>query len=191
MNLASIGRKLFKIRGYMGVPLFLLAIVFANRGHSMPALGLISVIIGEMIRMWSVSYSGFTTRARDIMASKLVTEGPYSVTRNPIYIGNFLVGLGIVLISGALYPYLLIAYPILFWIEYIPIIHAEEEFLASRFGNEFELYRRNVPRVLPDFRKFRMGNQEKLNLKETLHSERSTIFIVLATLLCIFLRFIF
>ncbi len=191
MNLSSIGRKFFKVRGYMGVPVFLLAVIFADEGRSMPALGLISILIGEIIRIWSVAYSGATTRARQIMAQRLVREGPYSMTRNPIYIGNFLIGLGVVLFSGALFPYLLVAYLILFWMEYIPIIHAEEEYLSSKFGEEFERYKREVPRVFPNFWRFRPPEGYTPDIRMAIRSEKSTFFILSGTLVAIILKFIF
>ncbi len=190
MNLARIGRAFFRVRGYMGVPIFLLAIVFADRRHCMLAPGLLFVILGEALRIWSVSFSGLTTRSRQITAPKLTTKGPYSVTRNPIYIGNFLIGFGVVLFSGALYPYLLLAYTVLFWLEYIPIIHAEEEYLSSKFGQEFEAYRSRVPRIIPDLRLFRVEDALNGDFKAALYSEKSTFIVILGTLLAIIIKLI-
>ncbi len=191
MNLARIGRLFFKIRGYMGIPVFLTAIIFADKTHSFPALGFFLVIIGEFIRIWSVSYSGVTTRSRQITAVKLATKGPYSMTRNPIYIGNFTIGLGIVLISGALFPYFLIAYVVLFWLEYIPIIHAEEEFLREKFGEDFKRYVKDVPRILPDLQRFKSSITTKPNWNMAVRSEKSTFILIGSTLVMLFIRLIF
>ncbi|RKZ01051.1 MAG: hypothetical protein DRQ10_02900 [Candidatus Hydrothermota bacterium] len=191
MKASEIGRKIFKIRGYLGIPFFVVAIAFASREHAMIGLGLVLTSLGETVRIWSVAYSGRTTRARSITAKVLVTNGPYGFTRNPIYIGNFLIGLGFALASGALWPYLVVAYTVLFWIEYYLIIRAEEDFLLQKFGKLFELYMRLVPRIIPKLKFIPLGKPTRPNFKDAILSERSTLIQIVGVYLVLFLRFRF
>jgi len=85
--------------------------------------------------------------ARIIEGHRLITEGPYSLVRNPIYTGMF----GILIATGlaaSRWPMLIAA--ILFflcgtWVR----IHREENLLRQSFGPEFEVYRSRVPAFLP------------------------------------------
>lgn len=81
---------------------------------------------------------------------ELVTHGPYSIVRNPIYTSMFcvLLGTGIVLT-----PPLRLAIAVALLVAGTEIrVHIEERLLASRFGEEFEQYRRKVPAYIPFLR---------------------------------------
>jgi len=83
---------------------------------------------------------------------ELATGGPYSRLRHPLYLGSFLLGLGLALAGGRGW------FPILFlglfvWI-YRRTIQAEEAELMLRFGEDFVSYRRQVPAFAPRFRPF-------------------------------------
>ncbi len=76
--------------------------------------------------------------------ASLATAGPFAYCRNPLYVGNFMVVVAFALMSGQL-----IALPImlLFWVlTHAPTVACEEELLCEKFGEEFEEYRRRVPR---------------------------------------------
>jgi protein-S-isoprenylcysteine O-methyltransferase Ste14 len=77
-------------------------------------------------------------------ASHLVTGGPYAFTRNPIYLANLilLIGLGLAISN----PWLLIAAPIAGFAEQKLGIEREEAHLEARFGKAFREYRRKVRR---------------------------------------------
>src|SRR5713226_6308734 len=76
----------------------------------------------------------------------LATSGPYSYTRNPLYLGSLLMGVGFAIaarswwVGGALV--------VMFFAIYLPVIRDEEAFLRRTFP-EFEEYARRVPRMLP------------------------------------------
>ena len=80
--------------------------------------------------------------------SALATTGPYAHTRNPLYVGSFLIGVGFVA-AGAQWS-LALALVLLCVFVYGPTIAAEERFLRGRFP-EFEAYARAVPRLVPRF----------------------------------------
>lgn len=93
--------------------------------------------IREMRRMHT------TPDARQPVAT-LVTGGPYRFTRNPIYLGFLLIYLGITLLVGTLWGLLLS--PFLIWTATRLIIHAEEDYLGSKFADEYRAYCSRVHR---------------------------------------------
>ncbi len=81
----------------------------------------------------------------------LVTWGPYRWVRNPLYAGNFIMGLGWALMLGWMW---VAAFTAAFLLLYcLIVIPAEEEFLASKFGPQYLAYRERVPSLFPYPRK--------------------------------------
>ncbi len=74
--------------------------------------------------------------------TRLVTEGPYRFTRNPIYLGFLLISVGFTLVAGTLWGFLLS--PVLIWAVTAIVIRAEEGYLATRFGG---VYRAHMDRA--------------------------------------------
>lgn len=101
--------------------------------------GLIMALAGISLRVWA---SGHLVKGR-----VLATHGPYRWTRNPLYLGSFLMGIGFCV--AAAQPLLLAAFLILFPSIYIPVIKREEQELSAAFGSSFEAYRAAVPLFLP------------------------------------------
>jgi protein-S-isoprenylcysteine O-methyltransferase Ste14 len=104
--------------------------------------GLGLVLAGVAIRLIS---SGYITKA-----VKLTTNGPFALARHPLYLGGLLIAGGFCAMTGAWYPFPLIA--ILYASVYWPTIEFEERFLAERFGESYRAYCRTVPRFLPRLR---------------------------------------
>ncbi|HET9179428.1 MAG TPA: methyltransferase [Terriglobia bacterium] len=77
----------------------------------------------------------------------LATGGPYAYTRNPLYLGSLLIGLGLVL-AGAQWA-LGVVFLIFFLVVYGPVMRREERNLRRRFGQEFENYSAAVPLFFP------------------------------------------
>jgi protein-S-isoprenylcysteine O-methyltransferase Ste14 len=111
--------------------------------------GILIIFAGEAIRLLVAGYSqkGTSIRGRSFQASKLVTTGPYARMRHPLYLANFLIGLGICLIIGVAWVFLV--YLAYFLIQYIPILVAEEKALSTQFKEEYEAYASRVPRFIP------------------------------------------
>jgi protein-S-isoprenylcysteine O-methyltransferase Ste14 len=76
----------------------------------------------------------------------LVTSGPYRFTRNPIYLGFFLIYLGFTLLAETLWG--VIISPFLLWTIIHAVIHAEEDYLEKKFGEQYTAYRSRVRRWL-------------------------------------------
>ncbi|HEY2920025.1 MAG TPA: isoprenylcysteine carboxylmethyltransferase family protein [Candidatus Binatia bacterium] len=110
-------------------------------------IGIVSLALGAMLRIWAVSHVGRHTRSRTIKATSLIATGPYICVRNPIYLANFLIGLGLVVLAEAIIwlPF----YFILFGLAYRKIVEQEESFLRNKFGHEFDRYCEAVTRWLP------------------------------------------
>jgi len=145
---AQIGAVLFRHRGWL--PLLFLGIPLVMPGSTSPfrwQVGLALIIIGEAIRLAGVAAAGTVTRRRSRNVQRLVTYGIFAWARNPLYIGNFLIWMGFVTISGVLW-FLPIAV-LLFAVEYELIVRYEEGVLESIFGCEYLDYKNETPRWLP------------------------------------------
>ena len=91
----------------------------------------------------------WTYRARVIEGHDLITAGPYSVVRNPIYLGMF----GMLLATGLVYSrwWNFLGAVVFFLIGNQIRIRAEEKLLLETFGSQFDDYARQVPAFLPRF----------------------------------------
>lgn len=82
--------------------------------------------------------------------AELAKDGPYALSRHPLYFGNFMLAVGFAAASGRLA--VLIAVGVLAAIVYLPLIREEETALLKLFGERYSEYMRSVPRLLPAFR---------------------------------------
>lgn len=110
--------------------------------------GVALVVTGLVLMGWAgrVMWGSHTTISPWARASALVTSGPFGFTRNPIYLGDLLVYLGVALRVGSWWPVLLL--PLLFPAVQWLVIGPEERYLAERFGAEYTAYRQRVRRWL-------------------------------------------
>lgn len=102
------------------------------------AMGAIVVVPGLLIRALA---SGHVRKNES-----LATSGPYAYTRNPLYLGSVLMGLGFAVAARSWWVG--VALVAMFFVIYLPVIRDEEAFLRQKFP-EFEEYARRVPRMLP------------------------------------------
>ncbi len=125
------------------VPLgFLFAAVFLFFAGPSPltlAIGGIIAAFGLLIRAWS---SGHIRKNQELAIS-----GPYAYTRNPLYLGSFILGLGFTIASGVWWLGLL--FIALFLGIYLPVMRVEAEELKAIFGEKYLEYERKVPLFFP------------------------------------------
>ena len=141
---------LFKKRSYTPIPIVLAILYFSQLSYPFWVYGAAFIVFGELIRLSAVRYAGGRTRTTKVGANSLCTSGPYSRTRNPLYIGNIFIYSGVVLLSGGIYMFQLLAVVIFYFIfQYSMIISLEEEILSSVFGQDYSKYKNNVPRIIP------------------------------------------
>ncbi|MBV8162839.1 MAG: isoprenylcysteine carboxylmethyltransferase family protein [Candidatus Eremiobacteraeota bacterium] len=144
----------FKNRGLLLLPSALVLVFFGQPTVSSAAIGLVIAALGELLRIWAVGYSGVTTRSDVVVAPQLVTAGPYSFIRNPLYAGNTITALGFwFAFSGGVSPLasaLMLALIIAsVGYVYATIIPLEEAYLAQTFGTAYQQYLERVPRLIP------------------------------------------
>jgi hypothetical protein len=87
------------------------------------------------------------TRNTSTTGGNLITSGPFAVVRNPLYVGNFLITLGVAAFSGV--TWLVALTVVLFAFQYYCIVKYEEKLLTARFGAEYEAYLQAVPAWVP------------------------------------------
>ncbi|MDH5234883.1 MAG: isoprenylcysteine carboxylmethyltransferase family protein [Gemmatimonadota bacterium] len=109
--------------------------------------GLALMVLGEAWRMWGVATAGTVTRRRSREVETLVSHGPFAWSRNPLYVGNFLIWMGVITLSGVLW-FLPVAV-LLFALEYFYIVRYEEGVLESIFGADYLRYKEHTPRWFP------------------------------------------
>ncbi len=158
MSLVALGRFLFRYRGVVFTALGLGVLALSTPRYLlnrpdldpwMDALGVFVSFLGLAVRAATIGleYVVRGGRKRQVYADHLVQGGIYAHTRNPMYLGNFLIIVGWALIVNAPEFYL-VALP-LSALFYAAIIAAEEAYLRDKFGNEFDSYCGRVNRILP------------------------------------------
>ena len=101
--------------------------------------GAVVSVLGLGMRAWASGH----IRKNDALA----TSGPYAYTRNPLYFGSFLLGLGFT-IASARWPLALLFIAVFLGI-YFPVMRVEASTLEDLFGESYQRYARDVPLFLP------------------------------------------
>jgi protein-S-isoprenylcysteine O-methyltransferase Ste14 len=97
--------------------------------------GGVVAVIGLAIRAWA---SGYLKKNEE-----LTVTGPYAHTRNPLYLGTFLLGTGVAMSAGTLW--FTILFICLYLFIYLPVMFAEAQTLGELFPNQYEDYSKRVP----------------------------------------------
>jgi protein-S-isoprenylcysteine O-methyltransferase Ste14 len=181
-------RFFFRFRGYTPLPFIILAILGAQPRFVPACGGLVSVLLGEWMRIWGVSYAGSMTRSRNIQVKRLITDGPYAYMRHPLYVGNFLLSVGCCMIAWAWMPWMVFALIIAFGLQYGLIVSLEEEELHRRFGQEYTTYSLHVPKFFPRWSPYRGVEMILPDFKGALRSERPTLTTVTVLLILLIIR---
>ncbi len=153
-------------------------ILFMNPVLNLMAIGFAVALAGEILRIWAVSFIGSESRTTTgVGGSNLVTQGPFGLMRNPLYIGNIMIYCGVGIMSNALFPWLPIAAFIYFVFQYYVIIINEEEYLRATFKDKFDIYYKTTNRFIPWFNRIPTEIKSNLdfNLKAGLRSDRRSI----------------
>lgn len=186
------GNWLFRWRSYL--PLVVLGIfLLAMREYTKPGgnefvetmwetFCLSVSLFGLAIRAFTIGHVPKNTSGRNTkkqVADVLNTTGPYSVVRNPLYLGNFFMGLGVALFAG--FWWLALLYILIFWLYYERIIFAEEAFLTRKFGEEYVQWASKTPAIVPNFWLY---NKSKMSfsLRNVFRREYNGFFAVIGVL---------
>ena len=155
--MVRLGNFFFKYRNII-FPLFFVLLVFTTRPHagSGPletwryAAGIAVAFTGQLIRALTIGLAYIIRggRNRQVFAKKLVKDGIFAHCRNPLYLGNILIVIGLGIVAHSV-PFYVIGIP-LFIFAYLAIIKAEEHYLSSMFGQEYTDYLRDVNSLIPN-----------------------------------------
>jgi protein-S-isoprenylcysteine O-methyltransferase Ste14 len=129
---------------------FACAALFFLLGRPRPLtliVGGLAALPGLALRAWATGH----LRKNDALA----TTGPYAYTRNPLYLGSMVIGLGFTIAAGRLILGLVFA--ALFLGIYVPVIRVEAKTLDELFGRDYQDYAVAVPIFLPRVIAYRAG----------------------------------
>jgi len=140
---ASSGRRGWStVARRIRVPLgFAFAALYLWLAHPTPAslaVGILVAIPGLVVRALA---SGHVRKNE-----QLATTGPYAYTRNPLYLGSFIIAVGFAIAARSWWIVAIVI--VLFFAIYMPVIRSEENFLRQTFP-DFDAYAARVPRLLP------------------------------------------
>lgn len=172
----TLSQFLFRNRSYTPLPFIIVMIIFAQPTLMSILVGFLVAALGEALRASGVLYVGSETRVTgEVGASKLVTSGPFAFVRNPLYVGNILIYLGIGVMSLALWPWLQVAALVWFLFQYTLIVKEEEGFLREKFGQEYDDYCARVPRFLFRLTPYKSWNPVSIDWSAGWRSEQRTL----------------
>lgn len=149
----------------------------ANLDRIAIILGALVALAGQGFRLLVIGYVYIKRggKKRAIYANKLVVEGIYNHTRNPMYVGNFLITVGVGMMYGSPWIYLFVI-PFFSFV-YLSIVVAEETFLRNKFGEEYEEYAKRVNRFVPDFRGIEKSLKDyQYDWRRAIRKDYGTIF---------------
>lgn len=180
----------FNYRSYTPIPLLLAILIWADPSPASLAGGLAPALLGESLRVWAVRHAGGATRTtgKPGAGAELITHGPFAYVRNPLYLGNFLLSLGLCLMAWAWMPWMLFLFTALFGVQYSLIVSLEEESLRQHFGQIYEKYLQAVPRFIPRLRPYNAQRVSGMPLGRALKIEKNTLLSFFLVTTAIFLR---
>lgn len=121
-------------------------LLFARPTPLLFGIGAPLAALGLVVRAWA---AGSIDKDRDLAMS-----GPYAHTRNPMYLGSFVIGVGLSVVGGAwIWPAAFVA---LFAVIYLPTVAREHRRLVDMFGERFTAYAAHVPAFLPRLTPYRI-----------------------------------
>jgi len=156
-------RMAYRLRGVLiGLPYIFAAFSFAYE-TDIPwltwPLGISIVLLGMALRVWSQQHLHYRLKVKKI----LTTIGPYSIIRNPIYVGNMVLCLGAMITSKLLW---LVPIALFYcFIIYSLVVRYEERHLLEKFGEDYQRFLSEVPRWIPRFERIKELGLTDLGLR--------------------------
>jgi protein-S-isoprenylcysteine O-methyltransferase Ste14 len=145
--MAEWSRVARRIRVPLGFAFALLYLWLAKPTWQSLALSAILTVPGILIRALASGH----VRKNEALA----TSGPYAYTRNPLYLGSLLIGIGFAIAARSWWVGVILV--VMFFAIYVPVIRSEEKFLHDKFP-DFDDYARRVPRMFPRITPYRSAD---------------------------------
>ncbi|HTY07828.1 MAG TPA: isoprenylcysteine carboxylmethyltransferase family protein [Candidatus Edwardsbacteria bacterium] len=196
----TLGNLFFKWRSYTPIPLLLAMLFLAQPTMASIVIGLVIAVLGELTRIWAVAYAGGATRTLSPGVGRLITGGPFGHVRNPLYVGNFTLSLGLLVaawparwafaVAGFELPWLFVVFLLAFALQYGFIVAVEERTLRQSLGTVFDDYCRTVHRWLPRWGAYPEPFPDRGDFKAAFRADRRSIQSTCLVLLVIVVMFI-
>ena len=198
--MVSIGNFFFKYRNWIFIlfyaalfipswPLFSKTQFALDSYYVLPVvIGLFITILGQLIRGLTIGLAYIVRGGKEgkPYAEGLVTEGIFNHCRNPLYVGNILMLLGVGILANSL-VYVAIVIPVFLFV-YQAIVLAEENFLRGKFGAGYDEYCKKVNRWIPNLKGIgKTFGKMQFNWKRWILKEHTTQFIWLVGIVLILL----
>lgn len=189
----KIGNFLFHYRNGL-FPLVYLLIFFKSlplmADYRIAAVtGFVVAFAGQLLRAVTIGLEYIIRggRKRQVYAEKLVQGGIFAHCRNPLYVGNFMIILGVAIASNSLL-FLCVGIPV-FAFSYWAIIAAEENYLREKFGREYDDYSARVNRLIPSFVRMRQTlTGMRFNWRRLITKEYGSTYIWMAGIILVTLK---
>jgi protein-S-isoprenylcysteine O-methyltransferase Ste14 len=108
--------------------------------------------LGLIVRIYIVGHTPVNTSGRNTsegqVADTINQTGMYAMVRHPLYVGNFIMWLGVALLTASIWFVLL--FIAVYWLYYERIMFAEEQFMRKKFGNAYTDWASKTPAFVPD-----------------------------------------
>ena len=152
-RLVALGNFSFRYRGYLLPIAVILLLIPSPRILAAPALaglvGFAVAVLGQALRVLTIGLTYIIRGGKDhkVYAEALVTSGMYCHCRNPMYVGNFFLLMGLAVAINS-WVFAVVAVPLSLGM-HAAIVAAEENFLRNKFGSQFNAYCARVSRWVP------------------------------------------
>ncbi|NNE97851.1 MAG: isoprenylcysteine carboxylmethyltransferase family protein [Pyrinomonadaceae bacterium] len=147
---SKIKKFIQKIRVPLGFVFAVVFMILASPSFMYLMIGVSVAFVGLLIRAWA---AGHIRKNEDLAIS-----GPYAFTRNPLYLGSFLLGLGFMIASGVWW--LALIFVVLYLGIYFPVMSVEAEELSVIFGEKYNEYADEVSLFFPWFSKYKSDGKK-------------------------------
>lgn len=193
--LLASGNFFFKCRNFLFPAVFIMLFLFTRPALFLnnPELdrlivlsGILIAFAGQLFRFTVIGFAYIKRGGKEgkVYADDLVIQGFYAHVRNPMYVGNFLITVGIGIVYSS--PWIYIFVIPFFTFVYLSIVTAEENYLRQKFGAQFEHYENTVNRFIPNFSGLQKTLKDfKYDWKKALRKEYGTVFGTMAGILLI------
>ncbi len=192
-HLVPIGNFFFKYRNNISPLVFcalaLIArplIIAGNRRLDMylDIIGILIALAGQLLRICVIGFAYIKRggKQKKVYAATLVQEGFFAHCRNPLYLGNVLMLIGLIVIHNGvlMYAVCLPFFLLLYW----SITVAEENYLREKFGQVYNGYTKRVPRFLISFKGLgRTLEGMQYDWKKVIRKEYGTTFTLVTTVM--------
>jgi protein-S-isoprenylcysteine O-methyltransferase Ste14 len=189
-NRDKILRRVSSYRGLAFIPPFIYMIISSHTeivdDHIVWLLGIVIILFGFGIRLWATKHIGRRMLWMKKKGKQLMRTGPYTYVRNPLYIANIVIAVGLSILSESFW---LVPFSTLyFFLLYHFVVLYEENRLLKKWGDEYQAYRDEVPRWIPRFEIFYGTRDNGFKWIHSFKAELPSLYVTLSVIFIFALR---